>query len=311
VNESLRPVVDALLEGRAIDAAGMETAIAAVMDGRCEPAEIACLLTAVRIRGETVEALVGAARAMRARALTIPARRRPLLDTCGTGGDALHTFNISTATAFVAAAAGVVVAKHGNRSASSRSGSADVLEALGVALALSPEQVATCIDELGIGFCFAPRLHAAMKHAAPIRQQLGFRTVFNLLGPLTNPAGAEYQLVGASRRVIAEQLAQALSHLPVRRALVVCGNNELDEVSLWGTTDVWTVAVGKVSHNVWTAGELGLPECAVSALRVDGPEATIQAGVAVAQTTLDSGAAAALVATFAARTKVLAAMNQQ
>ncbi len=342
--DELREIVLPVLDGHDVSAAAMEQAVTAIMDGRCDPAEIASFLTALRSRPETVPMLVGAARAMRAKAEPIPAQRSGLLDTCGTGGDALHTFNISTATAFVAAAAGVPVAKHGNRSASSKSGSADVLEALGVSLALSPAQVGQCIDELGIGFCFAQRLHGAMKHAAPIRQKLGFRTIFNLLGPLTNPAGAAFQVVGASRTAIAELLAGALAELGVQHALVVCGNNELDEVALWGSTAVFEVRRGNVSRETWTPSMLGLPNVDVASLRVDGPPASaavIQsvfagtagpardivlantaaalmaaervaspaAGVAEARRVLDSGAAASLLAQFVTRTHSLSGMS--
>ncbi|HID21843.1 MAG TPA: anthranilate phosphoribosyltransferase, partial [Planctomycetaceae bacterium] len=191
-----------------------------------------------------------------------------LLDTCGTGGDRTHTFNISTVTAVVVAAAGVPVAKHGNRSVSSASGSADVLEALGVNIQLSPEEVAQCLDEVGLGFCFAPLLHAAMKHAAPVRKKLGFRTIFNLLGPLTNPAGADYQLLGANRDQAATKIAHALSQLGCRRALVVCCDDGLDEVGLWGRTTVFTVTPGEVRECVWTASSFGLPECRLEDLQV-------------------------------------------
>lgn len=269
--DALQTVMTDLLEGRAVSAAAMEQAIGAIMDGAADPVEIAALLTALRCRGETVDQLVGAARAMRARSLKIPSVRSGLLDTCGTGGDSLHTFNISTATAFVAAACGVPVAKHGNRSASSKSGSADVLEALGVRLDLTPEQVGQCVDELGIGFCFAQRLHGAMKHAAPVRQKLGFRTLFNLLGPLTNPAKAQHQLIGVGKIRLAELMAGALSQLGSRHALVVCGNDELDEVSLWGETTVFDVQNGIVERKAWTPELLGLDECDVADLRVDSP----------------------------------------
>ena len=193
-----------------------------------------------------------------------------MLDTCGTGGDKLHTFNISTATAFVAAAAGVPVAKHGNRSVSSSSGSADVLEALGINLQLTPEQVGRCIDEVGIGFCFAPLLHSAMKNVVPVRKALGIRTIFNLLGPLTNPAGAQFQLLGANRKHFAEKLATALFQLGCDRALVVCGNDELDEVSLWGQTAVFDVSRDGVEELTWTARDFGLSECCVADLVVNG-----------------------------------------
>jgi len=339
--DELSTVVAAVFEQRDLSDADMQRAVAAMMDGRCQEAEIASVLTALRCRGETVPQLVGAARAMRERACRIPTRRQGLLDTCGTGGDGLHTFNISTATALVAAAAGVPVAKHGNRSATSRSGSADVLEALGVSLALSPEQVGACIDELGIGFCFAQSVHGAMKHVAPVRKQLGFRTIFNLLGPLTNPAGADFQLVGASRVSLAKLLAGALCELGVKHALVVCGNDELDEVSLWGETTVFEVRGGTMRQQAWTADLLGLPACTASELRVDSPAESAacirevlegapdstrhivlanaaaalvaagrvpspREGVEIAAEAIDSGRAALLLEHFAARTRQLA-----
>ena len=266
--DELRFAISELLEGRDLTAEAMHSAIGAIMDGRSTEVEITALLTALRCRGESVSELVGAAQAMRERATAIPCRTLNLLDTCGTGGDSLHTFNISTAAALVAAAAGQPVAKHGNRSVSSSTGSADVLEALGVNLQRTPDQIAACIDEIGIGFCFAPLLHGAMKYAAPVRKQLGFRTVFNMLGPLTNPARATYQLVGASRVAAAEMLAQALHQLGSQRALVVCGNDELDEVSLWGETAVFEVSPSGVQRHTWTAALLGLPECDVAQLRV-------------------------------------------
>lgn len=340
MSDPLRTAIVTLLDQAPLDAALVEAAFGEMMDGRADPIDIAALLTALRCRGETEEQLLGAARAMRARSTKIPAARRGLLDTCGTGGDALHTFNISTATAFVAAAAGVPVAKHGNRSASSKSGSADVLEALGVRLELDPDQVAECIAELGIGFCFAQRVHAAMKHVAPVRQKLGFRTLFNLLGPLTNPAGAEFQLLGVGKVSLAELQAGALSHLGGKRAMVVCGNNELDEVSLWGTTTVFIVEEGQVRRDAWTCDSFGLAECDVAELRVDSPAESARviqgvlsgtmgaprdivlanaaaalmaagrvdeprAGVAEAAHAIDSGRAASLLQDFAAKTREL------
>ena len=266
--DELQNVLHQAVAGRDATADQMSAAVGAMMDGRAPEAIMAALLTALRMKGEAIEELVGAARAMRERATPIRTRRTGLLDTCGTGGDQLHTFNISTATAMVAASAGIPVAKHGNRSVSSCSGSADVLEALGVNLQLTPERVGACLDEVGIGFCFAPLLHGAMKHAAPVRKQLGFRTIFNLLGPLTNPAGAECQLVGANSPETAEKLARALAQLGRRRALVVCGAGSLDEVSLWGETVVFEVADGAVSGHRWTAAMFGFAECDVSALRV-------------------------------------------
>lgn len=238
------------------------------MDGLCEPVDIAAFLTAMAAKGPVAEELVGAARAMRSRAAAIPTHRSPLLDTCGTGGDCLHTFNISTATAIVAAACGVNVAKHGNRSVSSSSGSADVLEALGVNINLTPQLAGRCLDDIGIAFCFAPMVHGAMKHAAPVRRQLGFPTIFNLLGPLTNPAGAGYQLLGASSPARAELIASALSKLGGQHALVVCGNGELDEVCLWGPTTVFDVCGERIVRCEWTPDDFGLAECRVSDLTV-------------------------------------------
>jgi anthranilate phosphoribosyltransferase len=261
-----------VVDGLDLDAVQMQAAVAEIMDGRSGDVEMAALLTALRMKGETVAEIVGAARAMRACAAKIDVQRDGLLDTCGTGGDGLHTFNVSTAVALVAAATGVPVAKHGNRGVSSSSGSSDVLQALGVNVSLEPERVARCIEEVGIGFCFAPLFHGAMKHAAPIRKRLGFRTIFNLLGPLTNPAGAEYQLLGANRDETADKLARALAELGCRRALVVCGADEIDEVSLWGTTTVNVVSGGDVTQETWSAETFGLPECQASDLRVGSPE---------------------------------------
>ncbi|GAB4155969.1 MAG: anthranilate phosphoribosyltransferase [Planctomycetaceae bacterium] len=266
---SIGKAVNLLLAGQSLSAEQTQAAFEAVMDGQANEVEIASLLTALRANGETVEELTGAARVMSERATKIICQTRGLLDTCGTGGDSLHTFNISTATALVAAAAGVPVAKHGNRSVSSSSGSADVLEALGVNIQLTPEQTAKCIDEVGIGFCFAQLVHGAMKYAAPVRKQLGFRTIFNLLGPLTNPAGAEYQLLGANTPEFAEKIAGALLALGRERAIVLCGNGELDEVSLWGETDIWRVENGTVIHEKWNAESFGISECNVSELQVN------------------------------------------
>lgn len=268
----IQHVVEDALAGRAVESDRMRIAVLAIMDGRCSPVEIAALLTALAMKGETSEEITGAAQALRDRAARIHTHRTGLLDTCGTGGDRLHTFNISTAAALVVAAAGVPVAKHGNRGASSASGSADVLEALGVNVSLTPEQVGRCIDEIGIGFCFARVMHSAMRHVAPVRSELGFRTIFNLVGPLTNPAGAEFQLIGASRITIAEKLARALARLGTSRAYVVCGDDRLDEVALWGETAVFVVRGGEVHRETMAAADFGLPECDVAALQVDGPQ---------------------------------------
>lgn len=271
MHEILRNAVDRLLlKQNLTDTESYET-VGAIMDGQCDPVDIASFLTAMSCKGPVAAELVGAASAMRKRATPIFTKRTPLLDTCGTGGDQLHTFNISTATALLSAACGVAVAKHGNRSVSSSSGSADVLESLGVIITFGPEIAGKCLDEVGIAFCFAPLVHGAMKYAAPVRRQLGFPTIFNLLGPLTNPAGAEYQLLGASTKARARLLADALAGLGIRRAFVVCGNNELDEISLWGSTCVYEVESGSVTAREWTSETFGLDEIAVSQLQVSSP----------------------------------------
>ncbi|MEQ9409115.1 MAG: anthranilate phosphoribosyltransferase [Fuerstiella sp.] len=268
MHPTLQTALNHLIARENLSSDAVQKCVGAIMDGECDPVSISAWLTAMACKKPAAIELVGAAQAMRDRAARIASRRRPLLDTCGTGGDQLHTFNISTATAIVAAACGVNVAKHGNRSVSSSSGSADVLEALGVNIQLTPEQASRCLDEIGITFCFAPLIHGAMRHAAPVRQALGFPTIFNLLGPLTNPAGAEYQLLGASSDERARLLASALSVLGTRKALVVCGNNELDEVCLWGPTRVYQVTSGTTTELSWTSKDFGLPSCDVSSLRV-------------------------------------------
>ncbi len=226
--------------GIAITAADAEDVFAKIMRGEVTPAQIGALLMGLSIRGETADIIAGAARAMRSAATRIAPQSTGLLDTCGTGGDGASTFNISTTVALVVAACGVPVAKHGNRAISSKSGSADVLEALGVRLDITPEQVARCIDETGIGFLFAPGHHPAMKHAAGPRRELGMRSIFNLLGPLTNPAGAEFQVLGVYARDKLELVADALQQLGIRRALVVHGRDGLDEITSTGITDaVW------------------------------------------------------------------------
>jgi anthranilate phosphoribosyltransferase len=272
MNDLLRSPMERLLRQEDLSQGEVRLVVGSMMDGRCEPVEIAAFLTALAIKSLKPEELAGAAQAMRERATRLQPTSRPLLDTCGTGGDQLHTFNISTATAIVVAACGVHVAKHGNRSVSSKSGSADVLEALGVNISLSAEQATECLDAIGLCFCFAPLIHGAMKYAAPVRKQLGFPTIFNLLGPLTNPAGAEFQLVGTSSEARAQLLAKAVSLLGTGRTLVVCGASQLDEVSLWGNTCVYDVQDRHVAVHRWTAGDFGLSECTAGQLRISSAE---------------------------------------
>lgn len=261
-----------LIECRSLSEKTMRNLILAIMAGGVPDALVASLLTALRLKPEAVPELTGTAQAMIELATRIPTNRSGLLDTCGTGGDALHTFNISTATAIVVAACGIPVAKHGNRGVSSSSGSADVLEALGVNVQLSPEQVGACVDQIGLGFCFAPLFHSAMKHVGPIRRQLRFRTIFNLVGPLVNPAGAEFQLLGVSRIETARLLAEALRNLGRTRAVVVCGAGQLDEVALWG--DTLAIVVERdlpLCELHWTAADFNLPELHPDQLKVASP----------------------------------------
>ena len=218
-----------------------------VMEGEATPAQIAAFITALRIKGETVEEVTGAARIMRQKATRIDARSSVVVDTCGTGGDGRNTFNISTTAAFVVAAAGLTVAKHGNRAVSSGCGSADVLEALGVNIDAGPEIVEECLQEIGIGFLFAPRLHGAMKHAIGPRREIGIRTIFNMLGPLTNPAGATAQLIGVYDPRLTEMFAGVLKNLGTKRAFVVHGADGLDEATVTGETRVSELKEGLVT----------------------------------------------------------------
>lgn len=218
--------------------------MSSIMSGEATESQIAGFLIALRMKGETVDEITGFARAMRAKVISVRSSRSPLVDTCGTGGDGTGTFNISTAAALVAAGAGVAIAKHGNRSVSSKCGSADVLEALGLRLDLSPAAVGQCLEEVGISFLFAPAFHPAMKHAVGPRREMGVRTVFNLLGPLTNPAGADAQVVGVYAADLVDPIAQVLLRLGARRAFVVHGKDGVDEISLSSSTVVAEVSNG-------------------------------------------------------------------
>lgn len=259
-------------DGHDLSASEAEAAMDLIMTGEATPAQIAGYLIALRCKGETIEEIAGSARAMRAHATPVGTRRRGLIDTCGTGGDGKQTLNISTAAAIVVAAADVPVAKHGNRSVSSRSGSADVLEALGVHIDLPPSAVQQTLDQIGIGFMFAPRFHQAMRHAVGPRKELGLRTIFNVLGPLTNPAGAEYQLLGVYDRRLVEPIAHVLIELGVRRALVVHGEPGLDEISISGETHAALVDQGKVVMRTITPADLSLQEAPVSAIGGGDPQ---------------------------------------
>ncbi|HUP02471.1 MAG TPA: anthranilate phosphoribosyltransferase, partial [Bryobacteraceae bacterium] len=244
---SLLPYLERVVSRMDLTSAEAQAAMRTVLGGQASQPQIAAFLVALRMKGETVDELVGFARAMREMAAPIDCgvSGEPLLDTCGTGGDGASTFNISTIAAFVAAGAGVRVAKHGNRSISSRCGSADVLEALGVTVAAAPEEAGRAVREIGIGFLFAPAFHSAMKHAQPVRVDLKIRTVFNLLGPLTNPAGADAQLAGAPSAHAAEWIAGALAALGLRRGFVAHGSDGLDEITTTGPTVLYSVRDGR------------------------------------------------------------------
>jgi len=263
----IREAIARLVERHDLTAEEAEEVMGQVMRGEATPAQIGGFLIALRMKGETVEEIAGFARAMRRHALSVQTRRVPVVDTCGTGGDRSGTFNISTTAAFVVAGAGLPVAKHGNRSVSSHCGSADVLEALGVNLNLSPEAVARCVDEIGIGFLFAPRFHPAMKHAIGPRREMGVRTVFNVLGPLTNPAGAQVQVLGVYDPSLTETLAGVLGSLGCQAAFVVHGADGLDELSTTGPNRVAQLDNGSIRSYVLDPTDFGLPRAPISALR--------------------------------------------
>ncbi len=265
-------VLSRVAEGKTLDRETAREVMSLIMRGEASDAQIACLLTALRMRGETSEEITGFAQAMREAAVNIRPSVSPLVDTCGTGGDGRGTFNISTAAAFVAAGAGVFVAKHGNRGVSSSCGSADVLEALGVDIEMGPERVLACIEEVGIGFLFAPLFHPAMRHVMRARREMGIPTVFNLLGPLTNPAGAQYQLLGVGKRDKAPLIADALAGMGVRRALVVHAEDGLDEISTTSPTLVWEVAGGEIRKGSIEPRELGLEAADPRTLKGGGAE---------------------------------------
>jgi len=269
----IRKALALLIEGRSLSAADAEAVMEQIMTGQATPAQIGGLLTALRAKKETAEEITGFARAMRRNAVAVSSHRTPLVDVCGTGGDGSGTFNISTAAAFVIAGAGLAVAKHGNRSVSSKCGSADVLEALGVQLTLAPESVGTCIDEVGIGFLYAPQLHPAMKHAIGPRREMGIRTVFNILGPLTNPAGAHVQVLGVYDAALTEVMAQVLQALGCKAAFVVHGGGGLDELSTIGPNKVTELRDGEIRTFTLDPQSLGLPQATLSDLRGDNAEA--------------------------------------
>ncbi|MHB1425150.1 MAG: anthranilate phosphoribosyltransferase [Gemmataceae bacterium] len=266
------PTLAALMARRDLSATHVCQLMHGILEGACGDVETAALLTALHVKGETAEELAAAAAVLREYCLPLDAGRNDVLDTCGTGGDGSRTFNISTATALVAAGAGVPVVKHGNRAVSSCSGSADVLAMLGVRIELDAASARLCLERAGMTFCLAPLFHPLMRHVGEVRRRLGVRTMFNLLGPLANPAGASYQLLGVGREEWLDRLAAALARLGTRHALLVCGRDGLDEVSLSAPTLVREVKGNTVIAAEWEPKDFGLTACRLDELRVAGPE---------------------------------------
>ena len=322
----IKDAIAKLIERQHLTEAEAEAVMQEIMEGQATPAQIAAYLTALRMNGETADEITGSARAMREKATRIRPRDPVVVDTCGTGGDGGTTFNVSTTVAFVVAGAGITVAKHGNRAVSSRSGSADVLSCLGVRIDLLPEQVEACVNEIGIGFLFAPMFHGAMKHAVGPRQEIGVRTIFNLLGPLTNPAGATVQIVGVYEEGLCDLMANVLMRLGVRHCYVVHGLDGLDEITLTDRTRVCEGKAGRLTSYLVEPRDFGFQRVrlkdlaggdaeenariirdilsgregprqqlvqlnAAPALVACGKAATLQDGVALAQTIIRSGAA--------------------
>ena len=326
----IKEAIASSISGRSLTMDEAALVMEEIMGGEVTPAQFGAFVTALRLKGETIDEIAGMAKTMRAKAVPV-VTTGPVVDTCGTGGDGAHTFNISTAAAFVAAGAGLKVAKHGNRAMSSHCGSADVLEALGVNIELGAEQVARCLEEVGMGFMFAPVFHPAMKYAAAPRREIGIRTVFNILGPLTNPAGAQHQVLGVADGSLVEKLAAVLGSLGATHALVVHGEDGLDEITITGPSRVGELKKGSLSTYIISPGDFGLAEADPDTLKggtaeqnaailrrilegAPGPQrdvviinaaavllagdsaATLKQGVALAGETIDSGRALAKLA---------------
>ena len=262
----IREAIDLVVSGDSLSMDNAASVMRQIMSGEATPAQLGSFLTALRLKGESTEEIAGMATIMREFSLKVNVDGM-LVDSVGTGGDGLNTFNISTAAAFVAAGAGLKVAKHGNRAATGACGSADVLEELGVRIDLPPEGVERCIRESGIGFMFAQAYHPSMRHAAPVRREIGIRTVFNILGPLTNPAGAQSELVGVAFPELGEKMAAVLGLLDTHHSIVVHGDGGLDEMTLSGDTSVWEVVGGKVSRWTLSVADTGLPVTPIAAVR--------------------------------------------
>ncbi len=262
----IREAISALVAGNSLSTEEAASVMEEIMIGETTPAQFGAFVTALRLKGETVDEIVGLAKTMRAKAVPV-ITDETVVDTCGTGGDGLHTFNISTVAAFIAAGAGLKVAKHGNRAMSSHCGSADVLEALGVKIDLNAEQVQRCLQEVGMGFMFAPVFHPAMKYASAPRREIGIRTVFNILGPLTNPAGASSQVIGVADGLLVEKLALVLQGLGCHHALVVHGEDGLDEITLTRKTQVCELKDGRTESYSISPEDFGLSRASLDSLR--------------------------------------------
>lgn len=271
----IREAIDAVVSGKSLSMEEAAQVMNEIMEGEATPAQFGAFVTALRLKGETVDEIAGMAQIMREKSLHVNAEG-PLVDTCGTGGDASGTFNISTTAGFVVAGAGVKVAKHGNRAMSGACGSADVLEGLGVKIDLSPESVQRCLDEVGFGFMFAQRYHPSMRFAAGPRREIGIRTVFNILGPLTNPASAKSQVIGVADPSVGGKMAEVLGKLGSTHALVIHGNDGLDEITLGDSTQVWELKNGKVTEHTLSPQDVGLQIASLEKVRVDGVEQSVE-----------------------------------
>ena len=267
----IQEAIQMLVDGESLTADQAAAAMNEIMTGEATPAQVGSFLTALRIKGETVDEIAGMARVMREKSLHVSVEG-DVVDTCGTGGDGSGSFNISTTAAFVVAGAGVTVAKHGNRAMSGSTGSADVLEALGVQIALSPESVARCLNEAGFGFMFAQGYHPSMRFAAGPRREIGIRTVFNILGPLTNPAGADRQVIGVADPSMAGRMARVLGQLGSRKALVVHGSDGMDEITITGPSTIWQLENGEVTEFEVTPGDLGVSVSSADSIRATSAE---------------------------------------
>lgn len=304
----IQDAIQAIVEGRSLTSDQAAAAMDQIMSGEATSSQFGAFVTALRMKGETVDEISGMARVMREKSLRVEVSGR-VVDTCGTGGDGSDSFNISTTAAFVVAGAGEKVAKHGNRSMSGSTGSADVLEALGVNINLTPESVGICIEEVGFGFMFAQGFHPSMRFAAGPRREIGIRTVFNILGPLTNPANASRQLIGVADASMAERMARVLGRLGSEKALVVHGSDGMDELTITGPSTIWQLENGEVSSYEFSPEELGFSLSDAGSIRVDGPEDSARIARAVlsgepgpARFVVLLNAAAALVAAGSADT---------